>query len=188
MSKTILVSQNTCTNRLDTNLGISVLPSDVRLIPNGEDPYRWKILPGKEHLFEKHMSKQSKGIYMELWREVGVSFEAVLPTNGEHQITEKHPISFSERIAELTSENTKLQDEICQWRQHVEVANMECNRLRTENKGLMQRDAQMVELINRYKTITIGCLRDAYRAFEDFIPSELGGRLGSTNEVANYHI
>jgi hypothetical protein len=40
-----------------------------------EDP------PGHEHslghLFKKHISKQSKGVYMELWREVGKSCEAV---------------------------------------------------------------------------------------------------------------
>jgi len=161
------------------------------LIPNKEDRYRWKILPGKEHLFEKHMSKQSKGIYMELWREVGVSFEAVLADNVEnceHHRYEEHPKSFSEKIRDLTSDNTKLQDEICQWRQQAEVANMECNRLQTENQGLMQREAQMIELINRYKTITMASLRDAYRAFEDFIPSELGSHLGNTNEIINYYV
>jgi hypothetical protein len=30
----------------------------------------------KEHLFTKELSKQSIGVYMELYREVGITFEA----------------------------------------------------------------------------------------------------------------
>ncbi|KAL7940063.1 hypothetical protein V8C42DRAFT_338661, partial [Trichoderma barbatum] len=73
-----------------THLGISVSPSEVRLNPNDEDLYRWKMLPGKGHLFEKHMSKQMRGIYMELCREVGVTFKAILPSNTEDQKTMKN--------------------------------------------------------------------------------------------------
>ena len=53
-------------------------PIDVRLITSADDPYVWKVPPEKEHLFKKHLSKHSIGVYMELWREVSVSFEAVL--------------------------------------------------------------------------------------------------------------
>ncbi|KAL7940635.1 hypothetical protein V8C42DRAFT_337033, partial [Trichoderma barbatum] len=168
-------------NHICTHLGISVSPSEVRLIPNDDDPYRWKILPGKEHLFEKHMSKQTKGIYMELWREVGVTFEAVFPSNSRENRDDKHP-SFSDQIEELKTENTKLQQDLIQWRQYAESSDIECGRLQTENKDLKQREAQMVELINRYKVITMGSLREAYRAFEDFIPSELGGYLDSNQD------
>lgn len=59
------------------NLGIFIEPSQVRLITSADDPYTWKFLPGKEHLFKKHLSKHSIRAYMELWRGVGVSFEAV---------------------------------------------------------------------------------------------------------------
>ena len=61
-----------------TKLGISVEPAEVRLITSAHDPYDWRILPEKEHLFKKHLSKHSIGAYRELCREVGVSFEAVL--------------------------------------------------------------------------------------------------------------
>jgi hypothetical protein len=70
-------------NFLDTNkttegqLGISIDPSEVRLITRVEDPYSWQSLPARTYLFEKNLSKHSIGAYMELYREVGVSFEAV---------------------------------------------------------------------------------------------------------------
>jgi hypothetical protein len=44
---------------------------------NTEDPYSWKFLPTRAHLFEKSLSKHSIGAYIELCREVGASFEAV---------------------------------------------------------------------------------------------------------------
>ena len=40
-----------------STLGISIEPSEVRLITSGDDPYTWTILPGKEHLFKKYLSK-----------------------------------------------------------------------------------------------------------------------------------
>ena len=52
--------------------------SKVRLITKADDPYTWRILPEKQYLFKKHLSKHSIGAYRELCREVGVSFEAVL--------------------------------------------------------------------------------------------------------------
>ncbi len=61
-----------------TNLGISIEPAEVRLITSADDPYTWQMLPEKEHLFKKHLSKHSIGAYRELCRGVGVSFDAVL--------------------------------------------------------------------------------------------------------------
>ena len=37
----------------------------VRLITSADDPYIWKVLPGKEHLFKKDLWKYSIGVYME---------------------------------------------------------------------------------------------------------------------------
>ena len=42
-----------------------------------EDGYLWTIIPEKEYLFTKQLSKLSIGAYMELCREVGKSFEAM---------------------------------------------------------------------------------------------------------------
>lgn len=61
-----------------TNLGISIQPAEVRLITRADDPYTWRILPEKQYLFQKHLSKQSVGAYREICREVGKSFEAAL--------------------------------------------------------------------------------------------------------------
>jgi hypothetical protein len=71
-------------NFLDTNkiieskLGISIDPLEVRLITRVEDPYSWKSLPTRTHLFGKNLSNHSIGAYMELYREVRVSFEAMV--------------------------------------------------------------------------------------------------------------
>ena len=61
-------------------LGLSIEPTDIRLITNADDSYKWQALPEKQHLFKKQLSKHSIGAYRELYREVGVSFEAVPAT------------------------------------------------------------------------------------------------------------
>ena len=42
-----------------------------------ENGYKWSVLPEREHLFTKQLSKRSVGAHKELCREVGKSFEAV---------------------------------------------------------------------------------------------------------------
>jgi len=59
-------------------LGILIEPVEVRLITSSNDPYTWQILPEKQHLFKKHLSKHSIGAYRELCRGIDVLFEAVL--------------------------------------------------------------------------------------------------------------
>jgi hypothetical protein len=69
------------TNKVSTlevvKLGISIKPAEVRLITRSDDPYTWQVLQEKQHLFTKHLSKHSIGAYRELYRGVGVSFEAI---------------------------------------------------------------------------------------------------------------
>ncbi|KAI9731297.1 MAG: hypothetical protein M1834_005200 [Cirrosporium novae-zelandiae] len=62
---------------IEKRLGLTVPPSEVRLIPRPDDPYAWAVLPEKMYLFKQHMSKHSIGAYKTLYHEVGVSFEAV---------------------------------------------------------------------------------------------------------------
>ena len=64
--------------RKGTKLGISVEPAEVRLLISVDNPYAWQVLPEKHHLFKKQLSKHSIGAYRELYREVGISFEAIL--------------------------------------------------------------------------------------------------------------
>lgn len=54
-------------------------PSQVRLHPVREDPYRWLVRPGKEYLFEKNLSDQSVGVYKELYDGINKYFEATQP-------------------------------------------------------------------------------------------------------------
>jgi hypothetical protein len=53
-------------------LGVKVQPSEVRLKPEEDMLYRWKIKdPYLEPLFQKYLSKHSVGVYMLLQREAG---------------------------------------------------------------------------------------------------------------------
>lgn len=60
-----------------SKLGIVVEPDLVHLIPKAADRYSWWRQPERDHLFSKQLSKHSYGAYMELIREVGISFEAI---------------------------------------------------------------------------------------------------------------
>jgi len=72
-----------------TKLGISIEPADVRLITHSDDPYTWRTLPQKQHLFKKHLSKHSIGAYRELYRGVGESFEAIRAAEAEKPVDGK---------------------------------------------------------------------------------------------------
>lgn len=61
----------------DSKLGLHISPVDVRMHPRNKDGYRWSVLPQKEHLFEKNLSKLSTGIYTQIMQGIGVFFEAV---------------------------------------------------------------------------------------------------------------
>lgn len=69
-----------------------VEPTQVRLKPTAEDKYTWVPQPGKEHLFDKQLSKHSIRAYMELCQDVDETFEAVaLPlvaTERSNEITQ----------------------------------------------------------------------------------------------------
>ncbi len=74
-----------------TKLGILVKPAEVRLITSTDDPYNWRILPEKQYLFKKYLSKYSIGVYRELCREVGILFEAVLAPESSNATEGKLP-------------------------------------------------------------------------------------------------
>ncbi|KFY94739.1 hypothetical protein V500_03087 [Pseudogymnoascus sp. VKM F-4518 (FW-2643)] len=62
-----------------SQLGLAILPTDVKLITKPEDVYQWSILtPGKAALFNKQLSKHSTGAYIDLCNGAGVHFKAVL--------------------------------------------------------------------------------------------------------------
>jgi hypothetical protein len=162
-----------------SNLGISIEPTQVRLITGAEDPYAWKVLPEKKHLFEKHMSKHSIGAYMELWRGVGVSFEAVLAA-ASTEFPQKHPQesadarpSFTARIEDLQIENAKLSDQLNQWRDQVvkeseskRLAEEHASRLKADNQELQQEVQKLVLVADHFRGITIKSSRQVMRVLE----------------------
>lgn len=149
-----------------------ISPADVRLLPTLDDPYEWKILPEKKHLFSKHMSKHSKGAYQELIREAGSSFEAI------HRDPDKASqagtaVTFSETIDRMAADNVRLTAEL-------EAANSRCGmleadlaRVQAELQAATRGKEEVTALVVRYKDITMKTLRESYRAFEDFIPSDV---------------
>ncbi|OBT45116.1 hypothetical protein VE00_05141 [Pseudogymnoascus sp. WSF 3629] len=63
----------------NSQLGIAMLPTDVKLITKLEDLYQWSILTArKAALFNKQLSKHSTRAYIDLCTRVGVHFKAVL--------------------------------------------------------------------------------------------------------------
>ncbi|KFY02394.1 hypothetical protein V490_00514, partial [Pseudogymnoascus sp. VKM F-3557] len=62
-----------------SQLGLAILPIDVKLVTKPEDLYQWSIsTAGKAVLFNKQLSKHSTGAYIYLCNGVGVHFKAVL--------------------------------------------------------------------------------------------------------------
>lgn len=112
--------------RAATRLNIIVKPSEVCLKPGPDNTYRWKIVPGKEHLlahlFSKSFSEHSVSAYKELCAGVGEVFEAVAPTDEiahavqtaegfghfESSLPKGTDMSLSAQIARPEEENTKL--------------------------------------------------------------------------------
>jgi hypothetical protein len=116
------------------------------------------------------MSKHSIGVYMELCREVGTSFEAVLATaraiRNDHK-DEGGP-TFTEKITELERHKLVLMQEICQLERQIEQAEKENAQLKRTILTLEEWDAQKTELINQYRNVTVKSLEDANRVFETY--------------------
>lgn len=171
------------------NIGLSIEPAQVRLITTGDDPYTWKVLPGKEHLFAKQMSKHSIGLYMELFREVGHSFEAVIATSKvtiEDQGNDGGA-TFSGKIAELERHNSSLMQELCKAESRDERAQREIVQLKAMILVLEQQDAQKTDFINQYRNITVKCMEDSNSAFKKYRLSAIANKAdrGWSGRVGN---
>ncbi|KAK3169330.1 hypothetical protein OEA41_008713 [Lepraria neglecta] len=164
-----------------TKLGISIEPVEVRLITSADDPYTWQILPEKEHLFKKHLSKHSIGAYKELCREVGVSFEAVLAPESSNAAewklleerrgardTSSPKISFTAVISqlkreklEMATELNKLHDQATKVTELKHLAEEEAARLRSiiqaaeVDKQMLQQEVQNLTGMVEYFRNTI---------------------------------
>lgn len=139
-----------------TKLGISIDPAEVRLVPIATDPYTWQILPEKEHLFKKHLSKHSIGAYIELCRGVGVSFKAVLAPESSNTAEQKllegrggarvggpdissPEISFTAVIGQLKRDKLKMAAELSKLHDQAAKA--------TDLKHLAEEEAAQSKLV-----------------------------------------
>ncbi|KAL6240247.1 hypothetical protein RBB50_012852 [Rhinocladiella similis] len=99
-------------DHLRAKLGVIIEPNQVRLVPDLYDGYMWVRQPEREHLFTKQLSKHSVGAYMELCREINVSFEAVArvePTPEESKLSTSG-VGYISQLDHLQSENARLTD------------------------------------------------------------------------------
>ena len=104
---------------------------------------------------------------MELFREVGASFEAVLTTT-EARNQEQYSdgsATFSGKIAELERDKLALIKELSQWKNRAECVEKDLGQLRITVYALNQQDTQKMALINYYRNITKS-LQEANSAFE----------------------
>jgi hypothetical protein len=117
----------------ESSLGMSVSPTDVRLITGPQDPYKWVWktipLPEKMYLFKKQISKHCIRAYKEIYEGVDKAFVAIPidasnnDTCASTEILEAPPEntpgpagSFTAKIDELMTQNLILMTELEQWR------------------------------------------------------------------------
>jgi hypothetical protein len=111
---------------------------------------------------------------MELWREAGVSFEAVLATESTEfsqnpQENNEAKLSFTTTIENLQADNAKLANGLNRWKDRVakesklkELAEEEANRLKIRmqaaemhNQQLQQEVQRLVLVADHFRSITI---------------------------------
>jgi hypothetical protein len=59
-------------------VGILIKLLQVRLITGTNNPYTWKVLLEKKHLFSKNISDYLIGAYKELYKGINITFKAIL--------------------------------------------------------------------------------------------------------------
>jgi hypothetical protein len=118
---------------------------------------------------------------MELCREVGVTFEAVLASKSSEclQTEPQAKVSFTERIEELQADIVKLTNELNQWRDQAVYAKEELNRLKITMQAARRQDAQKMALLAKYyRNITIKSFQEMNGVFERFgLPSFSNGQI-----------
>ena len=100
----------------ESRLGIMVNPSKVHLIPNANDAYTWKVLPGKEkdfkRLFSKNLSDHGPSAHKELSQGVGMIFEAVFAENYAENVPDAITSVREETICTIATNDKQLRPEI----------------------------------------------------------------------------
>ncbi|CAI6342316.1 unnamed protein product [Periconia digitata] len=124
---------------IQSKLGIVIDPAQVRLLPSPDDPYTWRFLPEKKHLFSKNISDHSISAYKDLSNGVGRTFEAI-PAKQRNSANSfgmmegavvatvgQKEISFSTLIDQLQDKNAVLSQSLEEMRTQLS-AELECRR------------------------------------------------------------
>ncbi|KAL6716974.1 hypothetical protein ACLMJK_004887 [Lecanora helva] len=149
-------------DHLRSQLGIDIPPAEVRMRPRKEDGYRWSVLPQKEYLFEKNLSKLSTGMYTQIIQGIGVFFEALPkehstveannepstiensgePHHSQSPCTQARKLinvevpeaNFMAHITQLQHEVTSLQAQVCQWQSSAQKESSQRAKLEADLK------------------------------------------------------
>lgn len=104
---------------------------------------------------------------MELFREVGTSFEAVLATGktAKKETGSEGSTTFSGRIIELEEDKSRLAEELLEWKTRASNAEKDLEQLKLTLYTLSQQDTHKMALIDYYRNVTKS-LQEASSAFE----------------------
>ncbi|KFY17814.1 hypothetical protein V492_00370 [Pseudogymnoascus sp. VKM F-4246] len=177
-------------NHIHFQLGLTILPTDVKLITKPEDLYQWSIsTAGKAALFNKQLSKHSTGAYIDLCNGVGVHFKAVLGKGAADYDPEMRLVKTiaafdaPEKSREYPSSDTiTVQLSAKEWREkfNAEVAirealeiemigiKVENSELLTDIKALREAEVMRTEEAREFLQLTSRILQErALKASED---------------------
>ncbi|KAL8643185.1 MAG: hypothetical protein Q9228_000170, partial [Teloschistes exilis] len=152
------------------------------------------ILPEKEHLFKKHLSKHSIGAYRELCRGVGVSFEAVLAPESSNtteqkllkgrgganvggQVISSHEISFTTVIEQLKRDKFKMAAELSKLHDQAAKA--------TDLKHLAEEEAAQSKLVIQAAEADKQILQQEVQNLTGMVEYFRNTTANSVNEVLN---
>ncbi|KFY50482.1 hypothetical protein V495_00233 [Pseudogymnoascus sp. VKM F-4514 (FW-929)] len=164
-------------NHIHSQLGLTIPPTDVKLITKPEDLYQWSIsTAGKAALFNKQLSKHSTGAYIDL-------------CNGDPEmrlVTTIAAFDAPEKSREHPSSNTiTVQLSAKEWREkfNAEMAKREAleiemtgikvenSELLTDIKALREAEVTRTEEAQEFLQITLRILQErALKASEDADP------------------
>ncbi|KFY99711.1 hypothetical protein V500_01300, partial [Pseudogymnoascus sp. VKM F-4518 (FW-2643)] len=161
-------------NHIHSQLGLTILPTDVKLITKPEDLYQWSILTGgKAALFNKQLSKHSTGAYIDLCNGVGVHFKAVLGKGAADHEQETRLVITStafdalEKSRERPSSDTiTFQLSAKEWRErfNAEVAIREA--LEVEMMGIKGENAELLTDVKALRKAEITRIEELEKAWE----------------------
>ncbi|KFY49229.1 hypothetical protein V495_00652 [Pseudogymnoascus sp. VKM F-4514 (FW-929)] len=163
-------------SHIHSQLGLDILPIDVKLITKPEDLYKWSIsTAGKATLFNKQLSKHSTGAYIDLCNGVGVHFKAV-PGEGAADYGQETRVVTAFDVPEkgrehFSSDTITFQLSAEEWREryNAELAIREA--LEIEMIGIKGENAELLTEIKALREEEATRTRDLEKAREALLIS-----------------